>query len=91
MRIGGWLTLVALGVCAAPIIIIAQTAQLLPFFEADTWKRRSEYRKFVPSSVLCPRVPSGYPISFDRSECADVCEGLIERRFLIDTRPRQLL
>jgi len=37
-RIGGWLTLVALGVCAAPIIIIAQTAQLLPVFEADTWK-----------------------------------------------------
>jgi hypothetical protein len=91
MRIGGWLTLVALGVCAAPIIIIAQTAQLLPVFEADTWKRRSEYRKFVPSSVLCPRVPSGYPISFDRSECADVCEWLIERRFLIHTRPRQLL
>lgn len=38
MRIEGWLTLVALGVCAAPIIIIAQTAQLLPVFEADTWK-----------------------------------------------------
>ena len=37
-RIGGWLTLLALGVCAAPIMIIAQTAQLLPVFEADTWK-----------------------------------------------------
>ena len=37
-RIAGWLTLVALGVCAVPIRIIAQTAQLLPVFEADTWR-----------------------------------------------------